>query len=79
MYIAPQSRFQRGQAGPKVRPYHLILLAKDKLGYQNLIQLTTKAYLEGFYYKPRVDKELLRQHSAGLIALSACSSGEIPS
>jgi DNA polymerase-3 subunit alpha len=78
VYVAPQGRFQRGQGGPKVRPYHLVLLAKDATGYQNLIQLSTKAYLEGFYYKPRVDKELLRQHSAGLIALSACSSGEIP-
>jgi DNA polymerase-3 subunit alpha len=78
VYIAPQGRFQRGQSGPKVRPYHLVLLAKDATGYQNLIQLSTKAYLEGFYYKPRVDRELLRQHSAGLIALSACSSGEIP-
>jgi DNA polymerase III alpha subunit len=78
LYVAPRGRFQRGQGGPKVRPYHLVLLAKDTTGYQNLIQLSTKAYLEGFYYKPRVDKELLRQHSAGLIALSACGSGEIP-
>jgi DNA polymerase-3 subunit alpha len=77
VYVAPQDRFQRG-SGPRVRPYHLVLLAKDATGYQNLIQLSTKAYLEGFYYKPRVDKELLRKHSAGLIALSACSSGEIP-
>ncbi len=77
VYIAPQDRFQRG-SGPRVRPYHLVLLAKDATGYKNLIQLSTKSYLEGFYYKPRVDKDLLRQHSAGLIALSACSSGEIP-
>jgi DNA polymerase-3 subunit alpha len=77
VYVAPQGRFKRG-SGPRVRPYHLVLLAKDATGYQNLIQLSTKAYLEGFYYKPRVDKELLRQHSAGLIALSACGSGEIP-
>ncbi len=57
--------------------YHLILLAKNQAGYQNLIQLTTKAHLEGFYYKPRVDKELLEQHKDGLIALSACNSGEL--
>jgi DNA polymerase-3 subunit alpha len=57
--------------------YHLILLAKNQAGYQNLIQLTTKAHLEGFYYKPRVDKELLEQHKDGLIALSACGSGEL--
>ncbi|MBA7570488.1 DNA polymerase III subunit alpha [subsurface metagenome] len=55
-----------------------ILLAKNLTGYQNLIQLTTKAHLEGFYYKPRVDKELLEQHHDGLIALSACLAGEIP-
>ncbi|MHB8104326.1 MAG: DNA polymerase III subunit alpha [Dehalococcoidales bacterium] len=57
--------------------YHLILLAKNQTGYHNLIQLTTKAHLEGFYYKPRVDKELLEQHKEGLIALSACNSGEV--
>jgi DNA polymerase-3 subunit alpha len=57
--------------------YHLILLAKNQTGYQNLIQLTTKAHLEGFYYKPRVDKELLEQYKDGLIALSACNSGEV--
>jgi len=55
-----------------------LVLAKNKTGYQNLIQLITKAHLEGFYYKPRVDKELLRQYSKGLIACSACLSGEIP-
>ncbi|MBM4430827.1 MAG: DNA polymerase III subunit alpha, partial [Chloroflexi bacterium] len=60
------------------RPFHLILLAKDAVGYENLIHLTTRAHLEGFYYHPRIDKDLLRQHSAGLIALSACQSGEIP-
>ena len=58
--------------------YHLVLLVKDKTGYQNLIQLVTKAWLEGFYYKPRVDKDLLREYSEGLIGLSACLAGEIP-
>jgi DNA polymerase-3 subunit alpha len=77
LYIAPGGRLSRN-AGDKIN-YHLILLAKNQTGYQNLIQLTTRAHLEGFYYKPRVDKELLEQHHEGLIALSACLSGEIPS
>jgi len=76
IYIAPNGRLSRN-AGDK-NNYHLILLAKDLTGYQNLIQLTTKAHLEGFYYRPRVDKELLEQHKEGLIALSACLAGEIP-
>ncbi len=76
IYIAPNGRLNRN-AGDKYN-YHLVLLAKDITGYQNLIQLTTKAHLEGFYYKPRVDKELLEQHKEGLIALSACLAGEIP-
>ena len=75
MYIAPGARTSRN-VGDK-NNYHLILLAKDKVGYQNLIQLTTKAHLEGFYYRPRVDKALLEQHNQGLIALSACLAGEV--
>ncbi len=77
VYIAQDSRFNR-TAGDK-QNYHLILLAKNQTGYRNLIQLTTKAHLEGFYYKPRLDKELLTQYHQGLIALSACVSGEVPS
>jgi DNA polymerase-3 subunit alpha len=76
IYIAPGSRFGRSAADKN--NYHLILLAKDKVGYLNLIQLTTKAHLEGYYYRPRVDKELLEQHHEGLIALSACVAGEVP-
>jgi len=57
--------------------YHLVLLAKNSEGYKNLIELTTKAYLEGFYYEPRIDKEILKKHSKGLIALSACINGEV--
>jgi len=77
LYMAPEGRhFKRGNIDKK--SWHLLVLAKNKTGYQNLIQLVTKAHLEGFYYKPRVDKELLRQHSKGLIACSACLSGEIP-
>ncbi|MBL7141823.1 DNA polymerase III subunit alpha [Patescibacteria group bacterium] len=65
---------------PKIddRPYHLILLAKNDLGYKNLIKLTTTAHLKGFYYKPRIDDELLEKYSSGLVALSACCQGEIP-
>ncbi len=73
-YVAPKDRFSK-EAGE--RYYHLILLAKDKQGWKNLIKLVTAAHLEGFYYKPRVDKELLRQNHEGLIASSACLGGEI--
>lgn len=63
---------------PKYKnPYHLTLLVKDKKGYHNLIQLVTKSYLEGFYYKPRIDKELLKLHRDGLIVLSGCTHGEL--
>ncbi len=75
IYIATGSRFSKNTGDRN--NYHLILLAKDQTGYQNLIQLTTKAHLEGYYYKPRVDKELLELHKDGLIALSACNSGEL--
>jgi len=76
VYLAPRSRSGRDVADRN--HYHLILLAKNHTGYQNLIQLVTKAHLEGFYYRPRVDKELLEQHHDGLIALSSCLAGEIP-
>src|SRR3990167_10332595 len=57
--------------------YHLTLLAKNNTGYENLIKLTTVAHLEGYYYKPRVDRELLKQHAEGLICLSGCPAGEV--
>jgi DNA polymerase-3 subunit alpha len=76
VYLAPNSRFGREAADKN--HYHLVLLAKNLAGYHNLIQLTTKANLEGFYYKPRVDKELLGKHHEGLIGLSACMGGEVP-
>jgi DNA polymerase-3 subunit alpha len=77
VYLARDSMYtRRSQRG--ARPYHLVLLAESETGYQNLLQLTTKSHLEGFYYKPRIDKELLSQHSTGLIALSACMRGEVP-
>jgi len=75
-YVAPHNRLDKT---PKVdeKYFHLILLAKNFTGWQNLIQLTTKAHLEGFYYKPRMDKALLKEYGNGLIALSGCLSGEI--
>ncbi len=76
-YIAPRTRFDKQ---PKIdtNPYHLVLLAKNETGYKNLLILVTKSYLEGHYYKPRIDKELLKNHAEGLIALTACAAGEIP-
>ncbi|MBA7474082.1 DNA polymerase III subunit alpha [subsurface metagenome] len=76
VYVAQDSRFSRNASDRN--NYHLILLAKNQTGYRNLIQLTTKAHLESFYYKPRVDKELLQEYHQGLIALSACIAGEVP-
>ena len=77
LYVALQSRFDRT---PEDRDrYHLTALAKNEAGYRNLIKLVTKANLEGYYYKPRVDRDLLEQHSEGLILLTGCPSGEVPS
>jgi len=76
-YIAYEDMHQRRPNVDNKR-YHLILLAKNEQGYRNLVKLTTKAHLEGFYYKPRIDKNLLKQHAQGLIGLSACLTGEIP-
>jgi DNA polymerase-3 subunit alpha len=77
VYVAPHSRKDKSN-GKKESPSHLILLVKNKKGYQNLLQLVTKSFLEGFYYKPRIDKEILKEYSEGLIGLSACLKGEIP-
>ena len=76
LYVAPQGRLSREPADKN--PYHITILAKDKTGYRNLLQLNTKAHLEGFYYRPRVDRELLTQHHEGLVALSGCLQGEVP-
>jgi DNA polymerase-3 subunit alpha len=73
-YIAPRDRFSKENGE---RYYHLILLVENQTGWKNLITLVSKAHLEGFYYKPRVDKDLLREHHEGLIALSACLGGEV--
>ena len=77
VYLAPNSRMDKSY-GKKETPSHLILLVKNKTGYRNLIQLVTKSFLEGFYYKPRIDKAILKEFSEGLIGLSACLKGEIP-
>lgn len=75
-YIANRSRFQK-EAQVDNKRYHLTLLAKNNTGYQNLIKLTTSAHLEGYYYKPRMDKDLLREHHEGIIALSGCMASEV--
>jgi len=78
IYVAPGSMHEKKSAnGAKDAAYHLTLLATDDAGYRNLVKLSTSAWLEGFYYKPRVDKELLSRHSEGLIALSGCLKGEV--
>jgi len=76
VYLAPNGRLSRNASDKNNN--HLVLLAKNQTGYRNLIQLTTRAQLEGFYYRPRVDKELLERYHQGLIALSACIVGEVP-
>ncbi len=80
MYVAPQDRRKKEPIrGLPDAGYHLIILVKNQLGYKNLMKLSSIGYLEGFYHKPRIDKEVLRQHSEGLLALSSCLKGEIPS
>src|SRR5260221_3440768 len=73
------TRGQRRDRTPRDVAHHLVLLARDEVGFRNLMKLSSLAYLEGFYYKPRVDHELLAQHAKGLLALSACPKGEIAS
>ncbi|MCH8304417.1 MAG: DNA polymerase III subunit alpha [Candidatus Marinimicrobia bacterium] len=78
-YIAPRTRFEKSSTPGRreKHSYHLLLIAKDKTGYANLMKLSSLAYLEGFYYKPRIDKEILRQYSEGLICCSGCLTGEL--
>ena len=78
VYVAPNSRFDRELTGGDDRYYHLVLLAENNQGYANLMKIVSKGFVEGYYYKPRVDKELLREYHEGIIALSACLAGEIP-
>lgn len=76
MYVAPDSRFEKSSHGIQEAAFHIVLLAKDEKGYKNLMKLVSIGYLEGFYYRPRIDKEVLQQHSKGLIGLTACLHGE---
>ena len=77
VYVAPGSRHDKRSGHDQDVAHHLVLLAKNQQGYRNLCQLVTKGYFEGFYYRPRIDKELLSQHHEGLIALSACLNGVV--
>ncbi|MDD5544441.1 MAG: DNA polymerase III subunit alpha [Acidobacteriia bacterium] len=79
LYVAKGKRFDRSSSEGEKANHHLTVLATDEIGYRNLVKLTSQAYLEGFYYRPRVDKELLAQHSRGLVALSGCLNGEVES
>ena len=78
VYVAPYSRFDREVNGGDDRYYHLVLLAENNTGYANLMKIVSKGFVDGFYYRPRVDKELLREYHEGIIALSACLAGEVP-
>ena len=77
VYVAPGSRFDREITGGDDRYYHLVLLAENNTGYANLMKIVSKGFVDGYYYKPRVDKELLREYHEGIIALSACLAGEV--
>lgn len=78
VYVAPGSRLDKTKSETEEGIFHLILLAKDNAGYKNLVTLVSRAYTEGFYYKPRIDRDLLEQYSGGLIGLTACLKGEVP-
>ncbi len=78
VYVAPHSRFDRELTGGEDRYYHLVLLAENNTGYANLVKIVSKGFTEGYYYRPRVDMEVLEQYHEGLIALSACLAGEVP-
>ncbi len=77
IYVAPRSRFDK-EASLDTKPYHLVLLAENNVGYKNILELVSAANLEGFYYKPRVDYDILKEKSEGIIALSACMGGHLP-
>ena len=78
VYVAPGSRFDK-EGGSGERYYHLVLLAENNKGYANLMKIVSRGFTEGFYYKPRVDKDVLREYHEGIIALSACLAGEVQS
>ena len=77
VYVAPGSRFDKDTGTGEDRYYHLVLLAENNTGYSNLMKIVSKGFVEGFYYKPRVDMELLQEYHEGIIALSACLAGEV--
>ncbi|MEF9941417.1 MAG: DNA polymerase III subunit alpha [Lachnospiraceae bacterium] len=77
VYVAPGSRFDKETVGGEARYYHLVLLAETNQGYQNLMKIVSKGFVEGYYYKPRVDLEVLQEYHEGIIALSACLAGEV--
>ena len=78
VYVAPDSRFDKELGGGEDRYYHLVLLAENNIGYANLSRIVSRGFTEGYYYKPRVDMELLQTYHEGIIALSACLAGEVP-
>ncbi len=78
IYVAPNSRFDREAGAGEERYYHMVLLAENNIGYSNLMKIVSKGFVEGYYYRPRVDREVLEQYREGIIALSACLAGEIP-
>ena len=78
VYVAPGSRFDRENVNGEDRYYHLVLLAENDTGYHNLMKIVSKGFVDGFYYKPRVDMEVLETYHEGIIALSACLAGEVP-
>ena len=78
VYVAPNSRFDKELTGGEDRYHHLVLLAENNTGYANLMKIVSRGFTEGYYYKPRVDMELLQQFHEGIIALSACLAGEVP-
>ncbi len=78
VYVAPNSRFDREISGGDDRYYHLVLLAENNKGYENLMKIVSRGHTEGYYYRPRVDMEVLREFHEGIIALSACLAGEVP-
>jgi len=77
-YMAPESRFDKSSHGIEGAAFHIVLLAKNETGYKNIIRLASIGYLEGFYYRPRIDREVLRAYKEGLVCLSACMKGEVP-
>ncbi|MDE7016245.1 MAG: DNA polymerase III subunit alpha, partial [Lachnospiraceae bacterium] len=78
VYVAPNSRFDKELVGGEDRYYHLVLLAENNIGYENLTKIVSRGFTEGYYYRPRVDMEVLREFHEGIIALSACLAGEVP-